>query len=416
MLLALGLEAILTLHTGGTRYSDWLLHYELARHYAGLSNSASPTLIPGRTPVFQLLSGAFLAHAPGFGVFQVTSVLLNSLWLWPAGLLLDRAGGPRRPRRLLVMAVGPFVLAYSVYTWPWGLCAFFVLAAVVLAAEDGSDGAFGVGVALAGALLVHPGALGYVVGLAVYLAVRRRHVVATVLGGAVASATSIPWVLSVSGGDVSRMVRASVPARQAVGPELWLVTRAVTAATSFFPIQPMGPDRPVVNWVIAFFVLTIPGALALTVVPLGLPRRTPPAAVAAVVGGVLVGLLIYPPNNAIAGMLDALYPAVILVLVITLAEADDGAIAWPALLNLTAGAAFSLCLLWVSNAPAAGDANLALKTGSAVRFIADEVGPLPGVLLLLMAACLAYLVVRNPPGWRALWPKNPSPAFANVAS
>ena len=29
-----GLEALLALQTGGGRYSDWILHYEIARHYA----------------------------------------------------------------------------------------------------------------------------------------------------------------------------------------------------------------------------------------------------------------------------------------------------------------------------------------------------------------------------------------------
>ncbi|HEV1998826.1 MAG TPA: hypothetical protein VGR61_11935 [Candidatus Dormibacteraeota bacterium] len=416
ILLALGLEALLTLHTGGTRYSDWLLHYELARHYGGLANSATPALIPGRTPLFQLLSGAVLAHAPGFGVFQLVSVLLNSLWLWPAGLLLERAGSASRPGRLLVMAVGPFVLAYSVYTWPWGLCVFFLLVAVVLAIDDEWVSAGGAGAALAGALLVHPGALGYVVGLAVFIALWRRHLVATLVGGIAIAATAIPWVLSVSGGDIGRMVRASVPARQAVGPALWLVTRAITAAASFFPIEPMGPDRPAVNWVIAFFFLTVPGALALTLLPLRRARRAPGPAVAAVIGGVLVGILIYPPNNAFGGMLDALYPAMILVLVVTLAEAGDGALAWPGWLNLAAGLVFAGCLLWVSNAPAPGDANLQLKTTFGLHFIADQLGLLPGVVLLLLAAGLAYVALSKASGGTDLRSTAPPRAIADVTS
>ena len=403
VLLALGLEALLYLHTGGTRYSDWLLHYELARHYGGLSNSTDPALIPGRTPLFQLLTGAFLAHTPAFAVFQVLAVLLNSLWLWPAGMLLQRGRNVLRPGRLVTIAVGPFVLAYSVYTWPWGLCAFFLLGAVWFSLDEGLISAVGAGAAMAAALLVHPGALGYVVGLALYLAFRRKHVVATLVTGAAISATAIPWVLSVSGGgDLGRMVRASVPARQAVGPLTWLATRALTAATSFYPIVPVGPDRPAINWLIAFFVLTLPGALALTLVPLGRLPRLPAAALAMLLGGTFVDLLIYPANNALTGMLDALYPGVLLLLILTLGAARGHAVAWAAVLNIGAGLVFAGCLLWVSNWPAPTDANLGLKVRFGVRFIADEVGLLPGAVLVLSAAWLIYLTFDGAVGWRAI--------------
>ncbi|MFN2465849.1 MAG: hypothetical protein ABR598_06220 [Candidatus Dormibacteria bacterium] len=410
VLLALGLEAVLTLHTGGTRYSDWVLHYELARHYAGLSNSASMALIPGRTPLFQLLAGAFLAHAPGFDAFQVVSVLLNCLWLWPAALLVERAGGRRGPGRLLFVAVGPFVLAYAVYTWPWGLCGFFVLGAVLFASEDGRFAAGATGVAISGALLTHPGALGYVAGLAVLLIVRRRHVLSTLLGGMAAAATAIPWVLSVSGGDLGRMVRASVPARQAVGPSLYLLTRVVTVAASFFPVEPIGPDRPAANWLIAFFVLTLPGALGLTLMFLGPPRHPPRPAVAALLGGVVVGILIYPPNNALTGMLDALYPAVLIVLVTTVATARQGRVALLGAANLAAGVLFVASLVWLSNWAAPADANLQLKIRFGLSFVADALGPAPGVMLLALSAVLAYLGLRNGGHWRAEGPGGASDA------
>lgn len=398
ILLALGVEAILELHTGGGRYSDWLLHYELARRYAGLSTGVDPAVVAGRTPLFHQLVGAVLNHVPGFAAFQVFSVFWNSLWLWPAAVLVRRArdGQPHRDWTLVAVAAGPFVLAYSVYTWPWGLCAFFLLAAVVFAGSPGRVGGAGMGAAAAAALLVHPGALGYVAGLAVYAGARqRRALLPACLAGMAVTATALPWVWTVThGGDFGRMFAASVPARQAVGPALWLVTRLLTVAASFWPVAPLSGAGPA-DWVVAFFVLTLPGAVLLTLVATRRRRTLPPPAAAMVAGGALVGLLIYPPNNAMSGMLDALYPAVVLVVVFAVASASDSMVARLAVLQSAAAVLFLGCLLLVSNAPAAGDGNLELKNAAGTHYLADILGPWPGAVLLVAAVGLLYWLVSR---------------------
>ncbi len=400
VLVYVGLVLLLPLQTGAGRYEDWILHYEIARHYAGLSNVATDYALAGRTPLFHQLTASVLAYVSQYWAFAIVAVVLNALWIWPATLLLQAWSGARRftwEHGLLAIAVSPFILAYATYTWPWGFPTFFLLSAIYLSECDGRLSGAGVGLGLSGALLAHPGMLGYVAGAAVFILVRKRaHILPALGAGIVVAATAIPWVIDVTGGrGLPAMVAASVPARQAVSTALYLVTRVTVWATSIVPLAPIQNDRASVEWTIAMFVLTIPGALLAA--SFLMRRWMKPHGVAAwtVAFGVVIGWLIYPPNNSTVGMLDALYPAVVIVLVTATARAPERSIRTLLAVQASLAVVFFAFLLWVSASPVAGDGNLVLKTRYGARFLPDEAGYLPGAAVVLVGLALLALDLRR---------------------
>jgi hypothetical protein len=396
--LSLGLELLLPLHTGGGRYQDWLLHYELTLHYAGLGGQVQSAYLVARTPLFHQLLAAFVAHQSAFWVFQLGAVLLNSLWLWPATLLIRRQAAEGTAVRLLAVGLTPVILAYSTYTWPWNFAAFFLLSALWLADEPGTIAQVGAGLGLAAALLAHPGTLGYVAGLGAYwLYRRRRGLWAGIAAGLVAIATSIPWVLAVTGGrGPAGLFSGSIPASQGRVPlPLWAISRLLVIAHTFLPQPGLPVDRAWVNLLLVFLVLSLPGALITLVVAERLPLP-PPAVRLAIIGGAAVNLVLFPADAYSAGMLNVLYIGIMMYLVVTVAGLDEVRVRR----LLAVGAALSLvlsaALLWLSAAPAAGDPNTALRDSYGALFFIQRWGLLPGLVLLALALGFGIQQLNRP--------------------
>jgi hypothetical protein len=380
VLAAFGVELLLPLQTGGGRSQDWLLHYQIALVNGGFHNSAN---LLGRTPLFHELIGAVLNHNPTFWTYQIVAVLLNSLWLWPATLLIGRFGSQRPPLRLVAVALAPVVIAYTLYTWPWNFSAFFLLAALWLVDEEGLIAGVGVGLALAGALLAHPGSLGYVVGLgAWWLLKRRRAALAGVAAGAVAVASAVPWLIMVTGSaGPAAIIRGSVPALGAVPPAEWLVSRLLLVANTAVPPLNLPGDRLWLSVAVAFLVLTLPGAL-ITVLLAGPPPPVRTVALMTIAGGAAVALAIYPANQDATGMLDALYPGVLIYLIEVAAIVADRHLRRILWLGLLLGPATIVALTWLAFEPVRGDLNLVLQTLYRVAPFEQRWGPAPGLLLL----------------------------------
>jgi hypothetical protein len=385
--LTLGLELVLPLHTGGGRYQDWLLHYELALHYAGLPGHVQPGYLVTRTPLFHQLLAAFLAHEPAFWVFQLGAVLLNSLWLWPATLLIRRPAADRAPVRLLAVGLTPLILAYSTYTWPWNFAAFFLLSALWLTDEPGTMAQVGVGLGLAAALLAHPGTLGYVAGLgAWWLYRRRRGLFAGIAAGVIAITTSLPWVFAVTGGrGPAGLVSQSLPASQGrVSLPLWAISRVLVIAHTFLPQPGLPADRAWVNLLLVFLVLSLPGALITLVVAGRLP---PPSAAVrlAIIAGAAVNLALFPADAYSAGMLNVLYIGVMMYLVVTVGALDEAHVRRLVVMGAALSAVLAAALLWLSIAPVAGDGNAGLRDSFGTIFFIQRWGLLPGSVLLSLA-------------------------------
>ncbi|HEY8741200.1 MAG TPA: hypothetical protein VIN56_11465 [Candidatus Dormibacteraeota bacterium] len=389
----LAVQALVPIHTGGGRVQDWILHFEVSRHYAGLDSPVTPTFLSSRTALFHQLLGAILAHVPAYWAYQVGSALLNGLWLWPASLLVQRLD--RSPVRIAAVALTPLLLAYSTYTWPWCFAAFFLLTAVLLAESDDRLGSLAVGVALAAALLAHPGSIGYVAGVGAWIAVRRpRRLPITALAGAAILATQVPWLLAITGGrGVVQLLASTDTLRQRVGPVVWLVTRILVAVHSVVPFAALSARTPWADLLLVFFIASLPGAALLAWLTAGRSMWPRGAARWAVVGGFVVGWAIDPPQQALAGMLDALFLGVLLLLVNAAAEAPAPAVGRMFSAHAVAAGVFVLALLSVAVTAGAGDANIDYKQHYGAVFLVERFGILPAILLVGAA------------GLATLWPR-----------
>lgn len=397
LLLVAGVELLLPVHTGGGRYNDWLLHYEISLHYAGLPTPVDPGFLSARTPLFHQLAGAVLALRADYWVFQLVAVFLNSLWLWPAGLLLGERGGGRA--RLLAVALSPFLLAYGVYTWPWAFAGFFILAATYLAGRPGRMAWAGTGVAIGAAFLAHSATAGYGLGLTAFFAARERDRLLPALGmGALTAATQLPWTFAITGGAGPLGVLLAVdPVVQRVPVDVWLLTRLLVVAHSLIPTPPLLRGWEVPDTVIVVFVLSLPGALmGLLLVARRWLRRPGPLPWMLAFGAGL-GLLAYPPQQFLSGMLDALFPGVLLLTVAVVAAIPDSIVR--RLLTVQAGLAalFLAALALVSALPSGADPNVALKLGYGARFAVEALTPVPGVGLLALAAVTGFIALRPAP-------------------
>lgn len=390
----IGIQALLPVHTGGGRFQDWLLHYEISRHYAGLSSPVTQTFLSSRTALFHQLLGALLAWLPGYWAYQVGAALLQGLWLWPASLLVERRG--RSPERLLALALAPVLLAYGLYTWPWCFAAFFLLTALLFAEIDGFPATAGTGIALAGALLAHPGSIGYVVGIGVWILVRRRRQVLVVAAAGTAMlVTQVPWMLAITGGRGPLALLASTDTiRQRVEPSVWIVTRILVAAHSLVPFAPLTPQAQPADLVLVFFVASLPGAVVVTWLAAG--RLSSPSGPTrwAIVGGVLVGWAIDPPQQAMSGMLDVLFLGVLLLLLTAAADAPAAALKRLVTVQVATAAVFIAALALVALTAGPSDPNVQYKQNYGAIFLVERFGVLPGVLLLALAGVLASLSKR----------------------
>ncbi|MFN2462614.1 MAG: hypothetical protein ABR573_01775 [Candidatus Dormibacteria bacterium] len=389
--LAGAVELLVPVMTGGGMVLDWVRHYELSLRYAGRPSLILPAYVSSRTALSEQVLAAFLAHVPQYWVFQAGSLLLNGLWMWPATLILRASDPHAGPERLLVLALSPLVLYYTAYSWPWALATFFLLGAVWLAGRKGRAAAAGVGVGSAAALLVHPGMLGYVLGLGGWLAWRRRGaLVAAVLAGVTVLVAQLPWVYDVtSGRGVATLVLHSDPGQAHVPLWVYAITRPMLAIHTVLPFAPLVPGLGWADLVLTILVHSLPGALL--VLLLVAPRALRPAGLAAwvMLAGATVALLIYPAEGLAVGILDALFPAVVLLQLEALPRLSDSqaerAFRLAGILVLLA-IGLVLGLAWASGAE---DRNVQLRGLYSARYLVEVLGPAPGILLLAAAVAAA---------------------------
>jgi hypothetical protein len=377
--LSLAVEMVIPLQTGGGRIGDWDLHYQLGRAYAGLSSTVSLTDLRQRTPLFDALAGSVLVWGKSYWSFQIVSVVLNSLWLWPAQRLLQTFGAS--PRRLLVVGLTPMIVFYSVYTWPWGFVSFFVLGALCAALARGRVAAITIGVALSGALLTHIGSIGLAAGLGVWVLLRRRDWKLTVVAGCVGVALIAPWAAFTHTLSPSVLWQGSIPAQYAGSLGQWLLSRPVLLASTFWGIPPPRLGTPLLDVVISlFFFSTSAALLPLLIVGRRWPR--PPAPVVwAIAGGVIAGMLLLPTNTSRSGLAETVFTAD--VALITAGVARLSRQQAPTLAHVTAGlAAIAIAaLVWRSEVVVPGDPNLRYKVSQALEFFVARFTVAPGILV-----------------------------------
>ena len=407
MLLLLGLESILPLQTGGGRYGDWDIHYQMSRvltfaHPSFIADLANSSNILQRTPLLAALITAAVAHLPQYATFQAGSALLNTMWMWPAGLLIESWGRPRN--MVLAVVCCPMVIVFMLYTWPWGFCCFWLLSALYFADEEGRISWAGCGICLAAALMTHEGCIGYVLGLVVWLAVRRWDVrgVARGLGSGLITclAIGVPWtIVLLRYAPLSQIVRSitSTPGSGAgwVGGRLELIAATVIQLNGGTDAL----DRLFVFLSGSVIGITLALILTRTV-------RMPRGAVSwSIAGGLVGGVLLLPTDNASSGLYDTAFPAAVMLFIVSVAACTPGR--WRGL--VVAGlmiAALTATIIWIEAAfPSPSDSNLALKVNEHLQFIAG-VTVIPG--LVLIGSGLALGIVRTHDWWDAgLGPAQP---------
>jgi hypothetical protein len=400
VLLLLGLESILPLQTGGGRYFDWDLHYQMSRMLA----FAHPTFVAGlanaenvlqRTPLFSALIASAVAHLPQYATFQAGSVLLNSLWMWPAGLLIERWGRPRN--MVLAVVCCPMVIVFMLYTWPWGFCCFWLLSALYFADEEGRISWAGCGICLAAALMTHEGCIGYVVGLVAWLVVRRWDVrgLARALGSGLTAclALGVPWILVLLRyAPLSQIVRS--PATAAGLGAGWLGGRLELIAATVIPLH---GSPTVIDQLFVFLSGTVIGITAALLLTRTVRMPRGPTAWS-IVGGLLGGVLLLQTGTASSGLYDTAFPAAVMLFTVSAAACPPRRWRGLAVVGLVI-AALTATIIWIEAAfPSPSDPNLALKVNGHLQFIAG-ITVVPG--LALIGSGLALGIVRTHDWWGA---------------
>ena len=394
--IAFGLELLLPLMTGGGMVVDWVRHYEISLHYAGLPSAILHSYLASRTVLSEQILGAVLNHVPQYWAFQLGSVALNSLWLWPASLLLQAAAPARVDGRLLAVAAAPFVLYYSIYTWPWAFALFFLLAATWLAGREGRPAGVGIGLGAAGALLVHPAMLGYVLGLSGWVILRRRQVLLPALAtGSIALVAQLPWVYDItSGAGPLALITHSDPGQAHVPPLVYLLTRPLLVLHTIIPFPPLVRGLEVPDFAFSLLVHSLPGALAGLLLLTRAQRRLRGPEPAIIASGAAVSLLIYPSESMFVGIIDALYPAVVIAAIGITSRLPQRPLRRVLIVNLALGALGAALMLWIAVGSHAPERNVALRQLYAARFLVEVLTPLAGLAVLAATAWVAAPLVR----------------------
>jgi hypothetical protein len=376
--IALGVEMVLPLQTGGGRIGDWDLHYQLGRAYAGLPSTVHLVDLRQRTPLFDALGGALLVWAKSYWLFQIVAVLLNSLWLWPAQRLLRTLGAD--PGRLLVVGLTPMIVFYSVYTWPWGFVSFFVLAAVCAALTRGHVAAATVGVGLAGALLTHIGSIGLVAGLGLWVIFRRSDWKLTVAVGCAGAALIAPWAAFTHTLSPSVLWQGSIPAQYAGSVGQWLLSRPVLLASTFWGIPPLRLGTPLLDAVISLFFFSTTAAL-LPVLIIGRRRlRPPPPIIWAIVGGVIAGMLLLPTNTSRSGLAETVFTADMALIIVGAARLSREQVRVAGAVTAGLAAIAIAALLWRAEITVPGDPNRTDAVSQSLVFFVARFSVVPGLV------------------------------------
>ena len=392
----LAIEMVIPLHTGGGRIGDWDRHYQLARAYVDLP-STYVAEVRQRTPLFNALIGSVLVHAQPFWVFQLMSVGLNALWLWPARLIAGMRGTP--PARLVVVGLTPIVVLFSVYTWPWGFCSFFILSALYFVLQAGGRmAAAGAGIAAAGALCVHIGAIGYVTGLLLFIVLRGPRRLITFVAAAAASCTIIPWVIFVTRSEsLGALLSGSAVAQYSGGWRDWMLSRPTVLAATFWGIPPVDLSVRLLDVVISLFFFS--AVAALLPIALMIRRRVldvPRPAVWMGGGAIVAGLLLLPANTSRSGLAETVFTGYLALLTFGVTHLSE--MQYRRLLRVTAGlaAVVTVALVWRSTVSLPGDPNVTIKTSEQLVFFVDRFTWIPGAVLAVVLVCFAVLRARRP--------------------
>lgn len=389
-----GLEALLPIHNGAGRFADWAQHYQVSRLFAGLPATVTSGDITHWTPLSHELSGAVLAWAPSYASYQLTSLLLGVLWLWPARILIERFGSNIPRARILAVGLNPLILTMTLYTWPWAACLFFALAAVAGALSSERHAGVLAGLAAAGVLLTHEGAAGYVIGLMAWMLWhKRRSLLSAFTAGAVAAISQLPWLLSLG---VSAFAFGSITLNYSGGLRTWLLTRPLLWTGSLIPLPLLSSDGYAINELAAVLIYGLPVSL-LAVVTLARGYLKPPAPVVwTIAGGCVLSTLIYPSNAWVAGMYEGLFIGVVLLVILAAARAP-----WPRVKAMTVAhavlsATLAGVLLTIAWGASSSDPNIALKTQQGLVFLVDRVGWLPGAIALAAGLLLVAKLLSTP--------------------
>jgi len=155
----LGQEALVRCHGGAFWAWDWEAHWQIATAGVGRMRDGSWPVLPGRTALLGVWAAPALSVAMGYPIFQITTLLANSLVVPAAWLWASRWGG----RGGAVAAVGMLLLCAglthsAVYTWPKACAAALVFAAMYLWIIDWQVLA---GLTFAAAFQAHQSAIAY---------------------------------------------------------------------------------------------------------------------------------------------------------------------------------------------------------------------------------------------------------------
>lgn len=397
----LGLEALIGVQNGASRFFDWDLHYQMSRVFAGLplSNGLFLPFLSQRTALMEALIAAVLVHAPSYAVFQVGSVVLNMLWLWPAGLLLERWG---RPQGYVVVALCcPVVVANMIFTWPWGLCAFWILAAIYFLEGEAPTlrGYAAAGGCCAGAVMTHEGCIGYALAIVVWTLWRVRgsaKAVAFVASGMVwVTVLGVPWALDIN--RLTPVVGIITHSTTLTGDSSvfqWVVGRALVIVASIVPLNGASSSLDII---LTLMLNSVIGALAILWVARS--RVRPQGLCAAViVGGLVGGMLLQPFANVGGGLNDTAFIAALVYFVECLGQATPST--WKRLrvfgpvIGLVV-AAFIVYESWTLPSP-----NTTLVTSEHLAFL-SHLSLVPGVILTLAGVMVLGL------SWRQWWGARP---------
>lgn len=238
LLLAAGLLLLsVTRHYSGAEWAvDWLEHFRRAEFFLNRlpydTQFGSIYALPARPPMMNLISAHFLAHVGDrYELFQVTSVFLSTLVLFPCVMLARMLGKPSRATvwwMAFFLGTSPLFLVNATWTWTKLLATFFVLVSVAFYLRGWTkQSALRIVIAagaMAAAMLVHYSAGPYAVFFAFHyllIARQRRSKLREILGsattGAVLLTTWFGWCLAIYGPAITFGSNTTVTGSQSMG-------------------------------------------------------------------------------------------------------------------------------------------------------------------------------------------------------
>jgi len=345
-----------------------------------------------------------------FAVYQLTALIPNVVFV-PLFLLFIKSS--RVSLMLLLLALNPFIWLNLLYPWPKLLAAAYILASLYLYLRPGSAAwAWGGFVGLA--VLSHPSAIFYGLGLALDLSWSRRSALKTVMADLAAAtiglvAVIMPWFMWGwwLTGSWFFLAGSVVSGRKSFNLPWWLVERGLNLGVTFLPYDLLRAiyrgvtsltlppfELSSLDPIFHYYYNTLPGALT-TILSLHLIKQAWPSWFKWLAGMGLLGGVLLQPGLAQHGVApESMAPLVVLSLIIIgrgLATIRNinwilGALALEFMLSR---GLHTVMLVGYFIQPT--EANLQLKHEQAIHFVRDGLG---GEWLgLLIVIGLAYGVL-----------------------